>query len=87
LKLRAAVLTLLATAVQVAALAPWAAAQCAMCKTALTSSPEGNLLGQHLNTAILMMVFSPYLVAGTVAGVLFRRQIAAALARLFRRAQ
>jgi hypothetical protein len=69
------------------AVAPPAAAQCAMCKTALTSSPEGHLLGAHLNGAILMMVFAPYLVAGTVASVLFRRQIGSALTRLLRRAR
>lgn len=57
--------------------APTAFAQCAMCKTALTSSPEGRHMAGQLNLAILMMVFSPYVIAGGVAGVLFRRQIGA----------
>jgi len=57
-----------------------ALAQCAMCKTALTGSPEGRHMAQQLNLAILMMVFSPYLIAASVAGVLFRRQILARLA-------
>ena len=58
-------------------LAPPAFAQCAMCKTALTSSPEGRHMAGQLNLAILMMVFSPYVIVATVAGVLFRRQIGA----------
>lgn len=64
-----------------------AAAQCAMCKTALSGSPEGRVMSGHLNNAILMMVFAPYLVAGTVAGVLFRRQIATRISRLRNRAR
>jgi hypothetical protein len=76
---------LLLLAAALAAVAGPASAQCAMCKTALTSSPEGHALGQHLNQAILMMVLAPYLVAGTVCGVLFRRQIAGFWSRTFRR--
>jgi hypothetical protein len=86
MKARAAAV-LLAASVLVAAPAGRAAAQCAMCKTALTSSPEGRGLSEHLNHAILMMVFAPYLVAGTVAGVLFRRQIGVRVTRLLRRAR
>ena len=84
MKARAVAPALLIAAL-LAVTAPPAAAQCAMCKTALTSSPEGRGLAGHLNHAILMMVFAPYAVAGTVAGVLFRRQIAARVARLLRR--
>jgi hypothetical protein len=62
-----------------------AGAQCAMCKTALTSSPEGRALSGQMNRAIIVMLFSPYIVAGTVAGVLFRRQITARVARLLQR--
>lgn len=62
-----------------------AAAQCAMCKTALTSSPEGRALSGQMNRAILMMLLAPYVVAGTVAGVLFRRQLTLRVARLLRR--
>jgi hypothetical protein len=47
------------------ALAPRpAAAQCVMCKTALTGSPEGRGIGQQFNYAILLMVAAPYVVAG-----------------------
>ena len=55
-------------------------AQCAMCKTALTGSPEGRHMAGQLNLAILMMVFSPYVIAASVGGVLFRRQIGVWLA-------
>jgi len=68
---------LLAAVVAAVLLAPPAFAQCAMCKTALTSSPEGRHMAGQLNLAIMMMVFSPYVIAATVAGVLFRRQIGA----------
>lgn len=52
-------------------LAPEAAlAQCAMCKAAVTQSPEGREIAERLNTAILVMLFAPYLVFGTVATVL-----------------
>jgi ABC-type Fe3+ transport system permease subunit len=84
MKLRAVARALLIAAALAVTAAP-AAAQCSMCKTALTSSPEGRGLAGHLNHAILMLVFAPYAVTGTVAGVLFRRQIAARLARLLRR--
>jgi cytochrome c oxidase assembly factor CtaG len=76
---------LLPLAAVLAAAASPVYAQCAMCKTAVTSSPEGQVMGQHLNHAILMMVAAPYLVAGTVFGVLFRRQIAGFWSRTFRR--
>jgi ABC-type phosphate transport system permease subunit len=62
------------------AAAPPVSAQCAMCKTALTGSPEGRHMAHQLNFAILMMVAAPYVIAGAVASVLFRRQIGARLA-------
>ena len=85
-RVRGAVLALLLSAALAAAATP-AFAQCAMCKTALTSSPEGQSLGAQFNRAILVMLFAPYLVAGTVFGVLFRRQIAGFWSRTFRRAR
>ena len=41
-----------------------ASAQCVMCKTALTGSPEGRGIGAQFNQAILLMVAAPYLVMG-----------------------
>jgi hypothetical protein len=84
MRARAAAALLLAFLLLGAAVAP-AAAQCAMCKTALSGSPEGRVMSGHLNNAILMMIAAPYLVAGTVAGVLFRRQIATRIGQLRKR--
>jgi hypothetical protein len=78
---------LLAAAVLLAvalAWAPAASAQCAMCRTALTGSPEGRSIGAQFNFAIVMMIVAPYLVVGVVAGVLFRRRLTLHLARLAR---
>jgi hypothetical protein len=63
-----------------------AAAQCAMCKTALTNSGEGQAVGGELNRAILVMMAAPYLVFGTLALVLFRKPLRERLARLRSRA-
>jgi len=60
--------------------APAARAQCAMCRTALTNSPEGRAMGAEFNRAILVMLAAPYLVTGTLAAVFFRRRLRAALA-------
>lgn len=40
------------------------AAQCVMCKTALTGSPEGRGITAEFNQAILLMVAAPYVVMG-----------------------
>jgi hydrogenase/urease accessory protein HupE len=66
------------------ALAAPAAAQCVMCKTALTSSAEGHAMGAQFNHAILLMLFAPYVVAAAFTVTLFRRRIAVALRRFVR---
>jgi hypothetical protein len=48
----------------VAASAGPSAAQCVMCKTALTGSPEGRGITAEFNQAILLMVAAPYVVMG-----------------------
>ena len=75
---------LVAIALLVAAAAP-AAAQCVMCKTALTSSPEGQAMGAQFNHAILLMLFAPYVVAAAFVGMVWRRRIVAALLRALHR--
>ena len=65
-----------------ALLAAPAGAQCQMCKTALTNSPEGRHMVQSFNYAILMMVAAPYLVVGTVTAALLRRRLLAAASDL-----
>ncbi len=47
------------------------AAQCAMCRTALTESAEGQQLAAGFNSAILFLLSAPYLVFGTLAGSLW----------------
>jgi hypothetical protein len=62
-------------------LAPPAGAQCAMCKTALTNSPEGRALSGEFNKAILVMLFAPYLIFGSFTLVFLRERIQARLGR------
>jgi hypothetical protein len=50
------------------------AAQCAMCRTALTQSPEGRAMASSLNRAILLLMAAPYLVFGAGAFVFLRRR-------------
>ena len=61
-----------------------AAAQCAMCKTALTDSPEGRDIGEQFNRGILVMIGAPYLVFGVVGAALFREKLQAAWRRVRR---
>ena len=58
-----------------------AAAQCSICKTVLTQSPEGRQIGATVNTAILVMLFAPYLVFGSLVVILFRVRITREVAR------
>jgi uncharacterized membrane protein len=39
-----------------------AMAQCAMCKTAVTGSPEAGRLSQSLNTAVIVLLIPPVLI-------------------------
>jgi len=64
-----------------AAVAPPAAAQCVMCKTALTDSPEGRAINQTFNRAILLMLVAPYALVGTLMATVFRRPLAHVLVR------
>jgi hypothetical protein len=68
-------LPLTAALLLAACLAEPALAQCAMCKTALTSSAEGQRIAGDFNRAILLMLAAPYLVFGAIAGWLFRSRI------------
>jgi hypothetical protein len=52
-----------------------------MCKTALTNSPEGQAMVEEFNKAILLMIFAPYAVFGSVGAVLLRKRIRAAFDR------
>jgi hypothetical protein len=50
-------------------------AQCAMCKTLLTNSPEGRAISGRFNVAILVMLFAPYIVTSGVLLVVFRDRL------------
>lgn len=76
---RLATLALLAAPLLLAA-APLAA-QCAMCQTALLNSPEGRGMGEEFNRAILVMLFAPYAVFGSIGAVLLRHRIRASVRR------
>lgn len=45
---------------------------CAMCKAALESSPEGRFLAGSFAQGILMLLFLPYVIVGTVGFLVFR---------------
>jgi hypothetical protein len=80
---RAFALALLAVLLSGAA-APLASAQCVMCKTALTDSPEGRAINQTFNRAILLMLVAPYALVGTLMATVFRRPLAAVLVQRMR---
>jgi len=43
-----------------------------MCRTALESSPEGKFLASSFAHGILMLLFLPYIIFGTIATVVVR---------------
>jgi|SRR5438045_7451701 len=84
MRLRPLLVVLAAGGAVVLAAAP-SFAQCAMCQTALLNSPEGRGIGQEFNRAILLMLFAPYLVFGSVGAVLLRHRIAKGVRSSLRR--
>lgn len=54
-----------------------ALAQCAMCRTALLNSPEGQIIAAGFNRGILFLFAAPFLVAGTIAFLIFRSRVGA----------
>ena len=57
-------------------------AQCAMCRSVIAQSPEGQRVAGELNKAILLMFFAPYLIFGSFAAWIFRSRIGVAARRL-----
>ncbi len=47
-------------------------AQCAMCRTAILASPEGQKMASALNSAILFLMGAPFFIMGTVAFLFFQ---------------
>jgi hypothetical protein len=79
---------LLVLAAVVATPDPLFAQGCALCKTVLTGSKEGQAIARQFNEAILVLLFAPYMVFGSLAAFAFRSKIkdrlARSLPRLFR---
>lgn len=48
--------------------------QCAMCRTGLTQSPEGQRMARGFHQAILFLLVAPYLLVSTVAFQILRLQ-------------
>lgn len=46
-------------------------AQCAMCRTGLLNSPEGQKLANGFNKGILFLLSAPFVVVGAVAFLIF----------------
>ncbi|MBI2822449.1 MAG: hypothetical protein HYX74_09510 [Acidobacteria bacterium] len=49
-----------------------AAAQCAMCRTALISSPEGQQMAASFNQGILFLLGAPFAVVAAIALLIYR---------------
>jgi hypothetical protein len=58
---------------------------CALCKTVLTGSKEGQAIARQFNEAILVLLFAPYMVFGSLAAFAFRSRIKERLAKGFPR--
>ncbi len=56
-----------------------ALAQCAMCRTGLLNSPEGQRLANGFNSGILFLLSAPFVVVGTIAFLIFRPHLKRAL--------
>jgi|GEM_PF-1201634 hypothetical protein len=48
--------------------------QCAMCRTGLVQSPEGQRMARGFNQAILFLLITPYLLVGAAALQILRLQ-------------
>ena len=75
-------IALLALVVLLGAAAAPAFAQCAMCRSVIAQSPEGQRIAGELNKAILLMFFAPYLIFGSFAAWILRSRIGGGLRRL-----
>lgn len=50
-------------------------AQCAMCRTGLVNSPEGQRMAQGFNKGILFLLAAPFAVTGAMALLIFRTHL------------
>lgn len=77
---KGAALALAVLGLAAASAAP-AAAQCVMCKTALTGSAEGRSMMESFNQGILIMLAAPYLIAGVFLLGVYRGRLVRRAAR------
>jgi hypothetical protein len=58
------------------------AAQCQMCRTALTQSAEGQRWSRGINAGILFLLAAPFLIAGSILLSMYHAQLLHALRRI-----
>lgn len=63
-------------------LSPNLSAQCQMCRTALTQSPEGQRWSRGINAGIMLLLAAPFLIAGGISLVIYRPHLPRASARI-----
>lgn len=54
-------------------------AQCAMCRTALLNSPEGQKMANGFNSGILFLLSAPFLVVGMMVILIFKPYLGRAI--------
>jgi hypothetical protein len=57
-------------------------AQCAMCRTALTQSAEGQRWSRGINAGIMLLLAAPFLIAGVILAVIFQTQLLQGMRRI-----
>jgi hypothetical protein len=63
-------------------LSPHLSAQCQMCRTALTQSPEGQRWSRGINAGIMLLLVAPFLIAGGISLTIYRPQLPHMVARI-----
>lgn len=61
------------------------AAQCAMCRTALTNSAEGQRWARGINGGIMLLLLAPFLIVGLIALQIYAHHVNAGLRQMYRR--
>lgn len=61
---------------------PSLSAQCQMCRTGLTQSPEGQRWSRGINAGIMLLLAAPFVIGGSIALVIYRPQFTRALANV-----
>ncbi len=59
-----------------------AGAQCSMCQSVVSQSPEAQAAAAQLNLAILVMFLAPYLVLGSLALLVFHEPLTRFVSRV-----